>query len=173
MKIYTKTGDKGFTSLYTGERVEKNSVRVQVYGAIDEADSALGIARAFVEVDAVREKIFAVQKLLPKLMADFASLNREPTITFDDVKNLETEMDALENSLPPLKEFLIPGKTKGGKSSRGGQNFSKPPVGFLFPAHAQGRLERLKIFCTLNQSDNLLNRRGNIFCGDIFFHGVG
>lgn len=114
MKIYTKTGDNGFTSLYTGERVEKNSVRVQVYGAIDEADSALGIARAFVEVDAVREKIFAVQKLLPKLMADFASLNREPTITFDDVKNLEAEMDALENSLPPLKEFLIPGKTKGG-----------------------------------------------------------
>ena len=114
MKIYTKTGDKGFTSLYTGERVEKNSVRVQVYGAIDEADSALGIARAFVEVEAVREKIFAVQKLLPKLMADFASLNREPTITFDDVKNLEAEMDALESSLPPLKEFLIPGKTKGG-----------------------------------------------------------
>jgi len=114
MKIYTKTGDKGFTSLYTGERVEKNSVRVQVYGAIDEADSALGIARAFVEVESVREKIFAVQKLLPKLMADFASLNREPTITAGDVKNLEAEMDALENSLPPLKEFLIPGKTKGG-----------------------------------------------------------
>ena len=114
MKIYTKTGDKGFTSLYTGERVEKNSLRVQTYGAIDEADSALGIARAFVEVEDVREKIFAVQKLLPKLMANFASLNREPTITFDDVKNLEVEMDALENSLPPLKEFLIPGKTKGG-----------------------------------------------------------
>ena len=74
----------------------------------------MGIARAFVEVEDVREKIFAVQKLLPKLMANFASLNREPTITFDDVKNLEVEMDALENSLPPLKEFLIPGKTKGG-----------------------------------------------------------
>jgi len=114
MKIYTKTGDKGLTSLYTGERVEKNSLRVQVYGAIDEADSALGIARAFVAAEDVREKIFAVQKLLPRLMADFASLNREPTITSDDVKNLEAEMDALESSLPPLREFLIPGKTKGG-----------------------------------------------------------
>lgn len=114
MKIYTKTGDKGLTSLYTGERVEKNSLRVQVYGAIDEADSALGLARAFVEIDDVREKIFATQKLLPRLMADFASLNQEPLITFDDVKNLEVQMDALENSLPPLKEFLIPGKTKGG-----------------------------------------------------------
>ena len=114
MKIYTKTGDKGLTSLYTGERVEKNSLRVQVYGAIDEADSALGIARAFVEVEDVREKIFALQKLLPKLMADFASLNQEPTITADDVKKLESDMDELENSLPPLREFLIPGATKGG-----------------------------------------------------------
>ena len=114
MKIYTKTGDKGLTSLYTGERVEKNSLRVQVYGAIDEADSALGIARAFVEVDDVREKIFALQKLLPRLMADFASLNREPTITFDDVDKLEFDMDELESFLPPLREFLIPGATKGG-----------------------------------------------------------
>ena len=47
-------------------------------------------------------------------MADFASLNRELLITFDDVKNLELEMDALESSLPPLREFIIPGKSKGG-----------------------------------------------------------
>ena len=114
MKIYTKTGDKGMTSLYTGERVDKNCLRVQTYGAIDEADSAFGMARAFAEVAEVREKIFAVQKLLPKLMADFASLNREPTITPDDVAKLEAEMDALENSLPPLREFLIPGNSKGG-----------------------------------------------------------
>ncbi len=114
MKIYTKTGDAGLTSLYTGERVEKNSLRVQVYGAIDEADSALGLARAFATVDDVREKIFALQKLLPKLMADFASLNREPTITAADVAKFESEMDALENSLPPLREFLIPGNSQGG-----------------------------------------------------------
>ena len=114
MKIYTKTGDAGLTSLYTGERVEKNSLRVQVYGAIDEADSALGLARAFAELDDVREKIFAVQKLLPRLMADFASLNRAPTITNTDVAELESQMDALESSLPPLKEFVIPGSSKSG-----------------------------------------------------------
>ncbi len=114
MKIYTKTGDSGMTSLYTGERVEKNSLRVQVYGAIDETDSALGLARAFVTVDDVREKIFTVQKILPRLMADFASLNREPIIMTEDVDKLETEMDTLESSLPPLREFLIPGASKGG-----------------------------------------------------------
>ena len=114
MKIYTKTGDAGTTSLYTGERVEKNSLRVQVYGAIDEANSALGIARAFVTVDEVRDKIFAVQKILPRLMADFASLNREPTVTAADVAKLESDMDALDGALPPLKSFLIPGASKGG-----------------------------------------------------------
>ena len=114
MKIYTKTGDAGLTSLYTGERVEKNSLRVQVYGAIDEADSALGLARAFVTTDDVREKIFTLQKILPRLMADFASLNREPLVTAEDVSHLEKQMDALENALPPLKEFLIPGNSKGG-----------------------------------------------------------
>ena len=114
MKIYTKTGDAGTTGLYTGERVEKNSLRVQVYGAIDEADSAFALARAFVSVDDVREKIFAVQKKLPRLMADFASLNREPSITADDVAELERQIDALDEMLPPLKNFLIPGSTKGG-----------------------------------------------------------
>lgn len=114
MSVYTKTGDAGLTSLYTGERVEKNCLRVQTYGAIDEADSALGLARAFAKVDDVREKIFAAQKLLPRLMADFASLNREPTITAGDVAKLETEMDDLESSLPPLREFIIPGASKGG-----------------------------------------------------------
>ena len=112
--IYTKTGDAGFTGLYTGERVEKNCLRVQTYGAIDEANSALGMARAFVEVEDVRGKIFAVQKILPKLMADFASLKRDPLLTAQDVSRLESDMDALESSLPPLREFLIPGASKGG-----------------------------------------------------------
>ena len=72
------------------------------------------MARAFAEVDDVKEKIFALQKLLPRLMADFASLNQPPLITEGDVKNLESEMDALENSLPPLRAFIIPGNSKGG-----------------------------------------------------------
>ena len=69
-KVYTRTGDKGKTSLYTGERVSKASVRVETYGTIDEADSVLGMARAFAVHDNVKETIFKIQKELWLLMAD-------------------------------------------------------------------------------------------------------
>lgn len=114
MGVYTKTGDKGETGLYTGERVKKNSPRVSAYGAIDEAMAALSLARAFSENANVKEKIFKLQKLLPLLMADLASLNQESMIKDDHIKTLEGEMDAIENSLPPLKSFIIAGDSKGG-----------------------------------------------------------
>ena len=58
MKIYTKTGDEGLTSLFTGERVEKDSPRVDVYGTVDEINSALAVARNFSEVPEIRKKIY-------------------------------------------------------------------------------------------------------------------
>lgn len=114
MKVYTKTGDEGMTSLFTGERVEKDSPRVEVYGTVDEINSALAMARSFADNDALREKILELQKLLPHLMADLASTNRPALITFEDVKNLENEIDLLDKNLPPLKNFVIPGDTKTG-----------------------------------------------------------
>ena len=114
MGVYTKTGDEGKTSLYTGERVPKECLRVQAYGAIDEANSALGMARAFSEKRAVKEKIFALQKLMPLLMADLASLGQAPMIHGEHVAALEAEMDKIEAALPPLRAFLIPGDTKAG-----------------------------------------------------------
>ncbi len=114
MKVYTKTGDEGMTSLFTGERVEKDSPRVEVYGTVDEINSALAMARSFSEVDAIREKILELQKTLPRLMADLASINRPKMITAADVKNLEDGIDLLEKNLPPLKSFVIPGDTKAG-----------------------------------------------------------
>lgn len=114
MSVYTKTGDNGETGLYTGERLSKEDPRVQTYGTIDEANSVLGMARAFSEIPEVREKILQLQKLLPKLMADIASLNKPAMITSGDVKQLEDEMDEMERELPPLRNFLIPGDTKAG-----------------------------------------------------------
>ena len=114
MKIYTKTGDDGKTGLFTGERVDKDDPRVQTYGTVDELNSVLGMARAFSDVAEVREKIFQLQKILPRLMADLASMNKPALITEDDVKVLESEMDEMDKLLPPLKSFLTPGNTKSG-----------------------------------------------------------
>ena len=114
MSVYTKTGDNGQTSLYTGERVAKSSRRVETYGTIDEANSALAAARAFAENVAVQKKILALQKLLPLQMADLASVDKPPLIKDAHIKALEQEMDEMETALPPLKEFLIPGNSKAG-----------------------------------------------------------
>lgn len=114
MKVYTKTGDEGTTSLFTGERVEKDSPRVSTYGEVDEINSALAIARNFSEVPEIRKKIYELQQILPRLMADLASLNKPARITQEDIKNLENDMDYLDKNLPPLKSFVIPGDTKAG-----------------------------------------------------------
>ena len=114
MSIYTKTGDAGETGLYTGERVKKSSLRVAVYGTVDELDSVLGLARAFAAKAEVRERVLALQKKLPALMADLASRAQEAMIAEADVAALEQAMDELEGRLPPLTSFLVPGDTQGG-----------------------------------------------------------
>lgn len=112
-KVYTRTGDKGKTSLYTGERVSKASVRVETYGTIDEADSVLGMARAFAEHDNVKETIFKIQKDLWMLMADVASIGKDATITDEHVTELEHIIDSYDADLEPLNHFIVPGESKG------------------------------------------------------------
>ena len=114
MSIYTKTGDGGETGLYTGERVRKSSLRVAVYGTVDELDSVLGLARAFVAKAEVRERVLALQKKLPALMAGLAGRAQEAMIAEADVAALEQAMDEVEGRLPPLTSFLVPGDTQGG-----------------------------------------------------------
>ena len=114
MSIYTKTGDAGETVLYTGERVRKSALRVAVYGTVDELDSVLGLARASVAKAEVRERVLALQKKLPALMADLASRAQDAMIAEADVTAIEQAMDELEGRLPPLTSFLGPGDTQGG-----------------------------------------------------------
>lgn len=114
MKVYTKTGDKGTTSLLTGERVDKDSLRVEAYGTVDEITSALGLARALCKKDQVRETIFNVQRLLMSVMAELASSGDQVAyIKSEHVDLLEKTIDSFEEKLPPLKEFIIPGNTPG------------------------------------------------------------
>ena len=112
MGVYTKTGDKGQTSLYTGQRVDKDSLRVETYGIIDEMNSALGMARAFCENKEVKQLILALQRDIPNFMADLASIGARPMINEYHIKDMENEMDRIENEVGALGCFLIPGSTK-------------------------------------------------------------
>ena len=94
--------------------MKKSSLRVAVYGTVDELDSVLGLARAFVAKAEVRERVLALQKKLPALMADLASRAQEAMIAEADVAALEQAMDEVEGRLPPLTSFLVPGDTQGG-----------------------------------------------------------
>lgn len=114
MKIYTKTGDKGTTGLYTGQRVEKDSARVEAYGNVDEINSALGLARALVKNPEVRETILELQKLLmQRVMSDLASDGAPAYTTVKDVTRLEELIDSYTQRMKPLNHFIIPGDTPG------------------------------------------------------------
>lgn len=114
MKVYTKTGDKGTTGLYTGERVEKDSIRVDAYGSIDEVNSALGMARAWVRHEDVKSTVLEMQKMLMRVMADVASLGLTKfRVEMADVDQLEKWIDGYSLRLLPLNHFIIPGDTQG------------------------------------------------------------
>lgn len=115
MSVYTKTGDKGTTGLFTGERVDKDCVRVEAYGNVDEINSALGLARAWCNKKEICEELFNLQKLLMLIMAELASLNADVEyVTAEHIQQLEQTIDRFDKQLPPLSSFLIPGETKGG-----------------------------------------------------------
>ncbi|HTK82208.1 MAG TPA: cob(I)yrinic acid a,c-diamide adenosyltransferase [Bacteroidota bacterium] len=112
MKIYTKTGDKGETSLFGGKRVPKDTLRIEAYGTVDELNSILGVCRstnAASEVDAILNEL---QHDLFVLGADLATPKdgKEVTrISADDISRLERHIDDIEKKLIPLQSFILPG----------------------------------------------------------------
>lgn len=115
MKIYTKTGDKGTTSLYSGDRVGKSDIRVWAYGTIDEANSALGLARSNIEDESLNEIILRIQKVLFDVAAELASVGTEKYkewICSNEIEFLEKTIDRLERKKPKFFFFMVPGGTK-------------------------------------------------------------
>jgi cob(I)alamin adenosyltransferase len=115
-RIYTRTGDAGSTRLVTGETVSKASARVGAYGEVDELNAVLGLARLHTKQDAILDPILArIQNDLFDLGADLATPERgadAPTalrIVPVQVERLEREIDALNESLSPLRSFVLPG----------------------------------------------------------------
>ncbi len=112
MKIYTRTGDDGSTSLFSGERVSKTNLRVEACGALDELNCLIGAARAASPTPPAEAYLATIQGHLFSLGADLATSERKPgapRITRGDVEWLETEIDRMVADLPPLRHFILPG----------------------------------------------------------------
>jgi cob(I)alamin adenosyltransferase len=121
-KIYTRTGDDGTTGLGTGERVRKDSLRVEAYGTVDETNAAIGMARVhLLGVDAkIDAMLVRIQNDLFDLGADLCvpdrgkKLGYEPLrITAAQTARLEREIDELNGELKPLNSFVLPGGSAG------------------------------------------------------------
>jgi cob(I)alamin adenosyltransferase len=115
-KVYTKTGDKGLTSLVGGKRVSKASARVGAYGDVDELNSVLGIVRAEVKDDEIKRIINEIQNDLFIMGADLASPPeiQVPRIKKERIDEIEKIIDKLLEELDPLKEFILPSGRGGG-----------------------------------------------------------
>jgi cob(I)alamin adenosyltransferase len=111
MKIYTKTGDLGETSLFGGARVRKDDSRIEAYGTVDELNSVIGVARAVWPSSSCDAQLHAIQSDLFDIGAHLASPGSSrfagPEAT--RITALEQSIDAMETDLAPLKTFILPG----------------------------------------------------------------
>ena len=117
--IYTRTGDKGKTSLVGGARVKKTHVRLEAYGTVDELNSQLGLLYTYLTEEGDKKLILWVQHKLFSVGSYLATdqsntvLRIESQIADEDIHRLENAIDEADASLPPLKAFVIPGGSRG------------------------------------------------------------
>jgi cob(I)alamin adenosyltransferase len=114
MKIYTKTGDTGKTSLLGGKRVSKSDGRIEAYGTVDELIAYCGLLRDLYNREHYRNKLVIIQDRLMAVASHLAAESEEfikdlPKIYEKDVEDLEKEIDSIESGLPPLRSFVLPG----------------------------------------------------------------
>lgn len=114
MKIYTKTGDKGTTSLIGGTRLSKAHVRIDAYGTVDELNSYIGMLRDQPVNEKRRELLKEIQDRLFTIGSHLASESDQkkrmlPDLTEEDIVLLENEMDQIDSQIPPLRAFVLPG----------------------------------------------------------------
>ena len=108
-KIYTRTGDDGTTGLGDGSRVDKDSLRVEAYGTVDEANSAIGCVLACESVTgSIRSCLTEVQHDLFELGGELC-IPGHAAVQTEFIDRLENELDAINANLPPLKDFILPG----------------------------------------------------------------
>jgi cob(I)alamin adenosyltransferase len=124
-RIYTKRGDAGETSLAGGQRVAKDSLRIETYGTVDELNAVVGLAHAsceeFLETNLQMGVLLAILRRVQHELFNLGSIlatkpedvhPKQPRITAAEVEQLEREIDAMNQELPPLRSFVLPGGTR-------------------------------------------------------------
>ncbi|MCX6310845.1 MAG: cob(I)yrinic acid a,c-diamide adenosyltransferase [Bacteroidetes bacterium] len=122
MKIYTKTGDKGQTSLIGGTRVPKNHIRIEAYGTVDELNSWIGLLRDMIPdknvistLIEIQDRLFTIGSILAtdpeksKARGEQGRTMKLPELHPEDISKLEKEIDAIDAVVPPMKSFVLPG----------------------------------------------------------------
>lgn len=114
MKIYTKTGDKGQTSLYDGTRIDKDSLRVESYGTVDELNSSIGFAMKFVEDESIRASLKRIQMRLFFVAGELATIEEgkyKYTVREEDIQALEKIIDDYIPIIKGADKFIVPGSS--------------------------------------------------------------
>ncbi len=116
MKIYTKTGDKGKTSLWGGKRVSKTDLRIEAYGTVDEVLSYIGLLASYRDTESINPFLLRIMDRLFTLNASLAAdpdneklKGKMPLIRIADVESLEKAMDDMSTVLPEMRTFILPG----------------------------------------------------------------
>lgn len=111
-RYYTRTGDKGETALYSGERVPKDSLRVEAFGTVDELQSSIGFARALADDDEINADCKAVEGALGGVMAELATTGGRTWIVPEDITNIESLCDKYTAYAADWKpDFVVPGES--------------------------------------------------------------
>ncbi len=159
MKIYTKTGDKGKTSLYGGTRVSKSNLQIEAYGTVDELNSFIGLALSDItQVD--------IKKFLLTLQADLLSIGsylagyQQGKLNLElRVSEIEKVIDEIDSKLPPLKNFILPGGGKLGASLHVARSISRRAeraVIRYFESETKPSVNKEKIIMYLNRVSDFL-----------------
>lgn len=160
MKIYTKTGDKGTTSLFGGKRVSKADLRIDTYGTIDELNSYIGLVRdqevnqkrrtVLIEI---QDRLFTIGSILATEPGN--TKVKIPLMAAEDISFLETEIDNMEATLPPMKFFVLPGGNQSVSFCHVARTVCRRSERLVIALHAQEPVDALVIQYLNRLSDYL------------------
>lgn len=158
-KFYTRTGDDGTTGLLGEGRARKDAPRLEAVGALDEANAALGVARAACQIPLSPEMILTIQRDLYSLMAEVAATPENAakfrSIDADRVTWLEDQIATIEAQVEPTNEFIVPGDTPAGAALDLARAIVRRAERRVTGLHLDGELENPELPRYLNRLSSL------------------